>query len=285
MENFVPLPYNRISVREVEFPLNETTIRSALLGKEAYFETDYVVFRRGAECAVAGLLKDRPAGLFALIRAVEIVALPDSCRWIEDFTVDTGNPSALAEKAHASGTGAADTLVVNGRYEHVNFIHRPRSKVLHVFDVSPPTPPRLVDLTQQVIAYQNFPATRLAPHVKSILELTRHVRNKPLLFPCGVSEFKTRSNAFYLDQRPARQDWVLAGCERSAAIHRRLYGEDCPRIELCPRKLFSVDSGLAIMRCCMVEQRVELSDRVAVVPWGTDRSLIEQGCRALLAVE
>ncbi len=52
-DNIVPLPYNRVSVQKVDFELNETRIRNFLFGKEAYFETDYIVLRRGDECAVA----------------------------------------------------------------------------------------------------------------------------------------------------------------------------------------------------------------------------------------
>jgi hypothetical protein len=75
---------------------------------------------------------------------------------------------------------------------------------------------------------------------------------------------------------------MLVGCARSAQIHRHVYGDDCPRIELCPKYLFDERGGLALMRCCMVEKRVELFGRVAFVPWGADLSLIEEALRALL---
>jgi hypothetical protein len=39
---------------------------------------------------------------------------------------------------------------------------------------------------------------------------------------------------------------------------------------------------LALMRCCMVEKRVELSGGIAFVPWGADLSLIEESLRGLL---
>jgi hypothetical protein len=238
--------------------------------------------RRAGECAVVSVHKARANGLFWLIDDVEILSLSDSCRWIDDSDVDTGNPSALAEKARASGVSQAETLVVNGRYEHVNFIHRPRPLVIHVFDLSPPEPPRLLDMTRQVVAYNDFPAVVLTPHIQSIPELVRDVDDKPILFPCGVSQLKRHANAFYLDERPPRRDWVLVGCDKSRMIHRHLYGDDCSCIELCPKKLFSVNVFPALMRCCMVEQRFELSGRVVVVPWGAERSLIEHACQALL---
>ena len=281
-DNVVPLPYNRVSVQKVDFELSETRIQNFLLGKEAYFETDYIVLRRGDECAVAEICKASQEDLFCRIMEVEVISLPESCRWIDDPSVDTSIPSALAEKARGLGITASETLVVNGLYEHVNFIHRPRPLVIDVFDLTPPDPPRLLDMTRRVLAYKKFPAIVLNPRIQSIPELVRNVGDKPILFPCGVSQLKRMAKAFYLDERPCRQDWVLVGCERSRRIHHHFYGDDPPRIELCPKKLFVGDVSLGLMRCCMVEEGFEISGRVAIVPWGAELSLIEKALQALL---
>jgi hypothetical protein len=153
--------------------------------------------------------------------------------------------------------------------------------VIEVFDLSPPDPPRLLDMARRVLAHRDFPAIVVNAHVQSIPALARGV-TRPLLFPCGISQLKRTTAAFYLDERPSRQDLMLVGCARSAQIHRHVYGDDCPRIELCPKYLFDERGGLALMRCCMVEKRVELFGRVAFVPWGADLSLIEEALRALL---
>jgi hypothetical protein len=280
--NVVPLPYSRIAVQHVDFALNETELRSFLRGKETWFETDYVVFRRGKDCAVAEVQKAERKDLFCRITEVGIVSLPDASRWIDDFTVDTGNPSALAEKARALGVTASETLVVNGLYEHVNFIHRPQPTIIDVFDLSPPEPPRLLDMARRVLGNRNFPAVVLIPHIQSIPEMVRHLGDKPILVPCRVSQLKAMSRAFYLDERPSRQDWVLVGCERSRQVHCHVYGDDPPRIELCPKKLFFPERALALMRCCMVERSFSLSGNVAIVPWGAELPLIENAIRALL---
>lgn len=280
--NLVPLPYSRVAVRHVDFALNETELKSFLCGKEAWFETDYVVFHRGNDCAVVELRKESQGGMFCRIAEVGIVSLPDTSHWIEDSTVDTGNPSALADKARSLGITASETLVVSGLYEHVNFIHRSQPTVIDVFDLSPPDPPRLLDMARRVIANRNFPAIVLNPRVQSIPELVPHVDDRPILFPCGVSQLKALVSAFYLDERPSRQDWVLVGCERSRQIHRHVYGDEPPRIELCPKKLFATGDAPALMRCCMVEGSFELRGKVAVVPWGADLSVIEGAIRALL---
>ena len=169
--NVVPLPYSRVAVQHVDFALNETELKSFLQEKEAWFETDYVVFRRAKDCAVVELRKEKRNDMFCRITDVGIVSLPDTSHWIEDFTIDTGNPSALAEKARALGITASETLVVSGLYEHVNFIHRPQPTVIDVFDLSPPDPPRLLDMAKRVIANRSFPAIVLNPRIQSIPEM------------------------------------------------------------------------------------------------------------------
>ena len=283
MNNLVPLPYSRIAVQYLEADLDERAIRAFLHDKEVWFETDYVVFRRGSECAVATIMKTTPRNSFCRIVCVDLLSKPDRTYWMDDAGVDTGNPSGLAGKARASGIGSSETLVVNGLYGHVNFIHRPQPLVIDIFDLSPPEPPRLLDMTRRVLAHRDFPAIVLNAHIQSIPALARDVA-KTLLFPCGISELKRTTAAFYLDERPPRQDWVLVGCARSQQIHRHFYADDCPRIELCPKHLFDAPGGLALMRCCMVETRVECSGRVVFVPWGADLSLIEEALRTLLDV-
>jgi hypothetical protein len=283
MANLVPLPYSRVAVQHAAFPLDEKSIRGFLDGKEVWFETDYVVFRSGGDCAVARIVQRELPGFFRPIDSVEIVSLPESTHWVEDASVDPGNPSALAEKARALGVGPSETLVVRGLYEHVCFIHRPAPIVIDVFDLSPPEPPRLLDMARRVLAYRQLPATVIRPHVQPILDLTGDLAGRPLLLPCGISQLKSTVDAFYLDERPERRDWVLLGCERSRQIHRHLYGDDCPRIDLCPRQLFDAGDALALMRCCMVEKRVELWGNVAIVPWGAELPLVEEALTALIA--
>jgi hypothetical protein len=213
--NLVPLPYSRVAVQHVDFVLNETELKSFLRGKEAWFETNYVVFRQGGDCAVVELRKENRDDMFCRITDVSIVSLPDTSHWVEDFSVDTGNPSALAEKARALGITASETLVVSGLYEHVNFIHRPQPTVIDIFDLSLPDPPRLLDIAKRVIANRNFPAIVLNPRIQSIPAMVPRLDEKPILFPCGISQLKAMVRAVYLDERPDRQDWILVGCETS----------------------------------------------------------------------
>ena len=171
---------------------------------------------------------------------------------------------------------------MNGLYEHVNFIHRLQPTIIDVFDLSPPEPPRLLDMARRALGNRDFPAVVLNPHIQRIPEMVRHLVDKPILFPCGVSQLRSMARAFYLDERPSRQDWVLVGCERSRQIHCHVYGDDPPRIALCPKRLFGTGSALALLRCCMIERSFELAGNTAIVPWGAELSIVEHAIRALL---
>jgi hypothetical protein len=268
----------------VNIALDEPAIRAFLLGKEAYLDTDFIVFRSGADTAVVAVTKaeDPRRELFSRIVAVEVIGLPPSTRWADDATVDTGNPSALGRKALALGLAPSETLVVRGLYEHVNFIHRPRPLAIDVFDLSPPDPPRLLDLARRVLAYRDLAPVALHPRIQSIAELATRAGDRPILFPCEVTELN-RLPISYLDQRPARRDWVMVGCERSAQIHRHFYGDDAPRIELCPQKLFEHIERPSLMRCCLIEGGYQLSGQLALVPWGAQLSHVEGALEALIA--
>ena len=74
------------------FALNVTELRSFFSGKEVWHETDYVVFRRSNDCAVVEVHKADRQELFCKITQVDIVSLPDTTRWVDDFTIDSGNP-------------------------------------------------------------------------------------------------------------------------------------------------------------------------------------------------
>ena len=74
MKNFVPLPYRRVAVREADFPLTERALQENLLGREAYRRTEFIVLRRGAECAIAHIEKENLDDLFSPITSVELFA-------------------------------------------------------------------------------------------------------------------------------------------------------------------------------------------------------------------
>jgi hypothetical protein len=277
--NVVPLPYRRVSRQTFDGPLTEAGITAHLMGREAYRRTDFIVLQdRAGGTAVAAVVKDNDQPLFSPIVHVEVLALPDTCSYIHDEDTDVANRSALAELAHRRGLGADATVVVEGLYDHVNLIHHPDPLVLRIVEVAPPEPPKLYHLVQHVLSYADLPPIRLEFERIDVRALCAGISPKAYLLPCRSGGLDNLSApVFFLDERPAkREDWTLVGCERSLQFHRHYYGDEPPRVEMCPRKIVGNCDQLTLVKCCLLEFHVEKAANVAVVPWGTDLKMVEQ---------
>lgn len=286
MKNLIPLPYRRVSVQPVDVALDENAIKSYLLGREAYRRTDYIVLRRGERCAVVAVKKAGSEPLFSPITEVEVLATPDECVWTEDPAVDPGNPSQMAAKARALGLPPDATLIVQGTYEHVNFIHHPDPLVIRVVDVTPPEPPKLLSLAQKVLQYADLPAIHLELERIDLRALAAQVRDSSpaYLIPCEASGLDLDAPTFFLDKHPPRQDWTLIGCERSRQIHRHFYSAEPRYVEMCPRKRV-VSDGPTLLKCCLLETGIEVEGDTAIVPWGADLRMVEEALKALAGAE
>lgn len=283
--SFVPLPYRQVSVQSYDGVLTEPAIVEHLRGRNSYRRTRFVILRQGRECAVAWVDRESEAPLFSPITDVVVLALPETCIWLEDETVDTANPSALAAAALRSRAGEHATVVVRGMDEHVNFIHHPRPLRIRVVDVVPPAPSKLLRMTQQVLGYADLPAITLHSETIDLRDLARQLpAAKAYLIPCRASGLDFTVPTFFLDERPARQNWTMLACERSCQIHRHFYGEaDAPRVDFCPRNLAPSDGSPTIVKCCLLEDRIEIADQRAVVPWGASLKHVQAALEALVA--
>lgn len=280
--NLIPLPYRRVSVQRVAIPLTQTSICQYLLGKEAYRWTDYVVLCSEEGQAVARVEKASRKPLFSPITAVEVIALPPACVYVMDEGVDTGNPSAMAAKAASLQLGTDQTLIVEGLYGHVNFLHHPDPLVIRVVDVVPPQPAKLAALVRQVLSYAELPPVLVQEEFIDISRLAHQHPAPAHLFPCRASGLEGPGATYYLDERPSRADWLLIGCQRSREIHRHFYGDEPPWLEMCPRLLVGRDGRPTIVKCCLLEEEVAHEGELVVVPWGASLAQVEQGLRLLL---
>jgi hypothetical protein len=253
------------------------------MGRETYRRTDYVVLRKEEATAVVAVTAPDRESLFSPIDSVEIIALPDACRYATLPDVDTGNRSALAAAAHELGVGPEQTLVVSGKYGHVNFIHRPDPLVVRVVEVVPPHPPKLYDLAQRVLSYADLPPIRLELEGIDINQLAADSHPPAYLVPCRSGGLEgLNAPVFFLDERPAtRHDWVLIGCERSLQFHRHYYGDEPPRIEMCPRKLTGKRNEPTLLKCCLLEFENEIDGQITITPWGADLGQVESALRQL----
>lgn len=283
MKNLVPLPYRRVSVQKYAGEMTEAAIRNYLLGRETYRRTDFIVLRKDEATALAAVSAPDREPLFSPIDSVEVLALPDTCLFAVAPDTDPANPSALAAKAHDLGVGREGTLVVLGKYEHVNFIHHPDPLVIRVVEVAPPEPPKLLGLARHVLGYADLPPIRLELERIDLNDLAAGHTPPAFLVPCrsgGLDKFP--APVYFLDERPEqRQDWTLIGCERSLQFHRHYYGDEPPRIEMCPRRLAGKRGEPTLLKCCLLEFNIEMEDRIAVVPWGSDLKMVEEALRRI----
>jgi hypothetical protein len=285
-KNLVPLPYRRVSVQPYAGEMTEAAIRAHLLGREAYRRTDFVVLRQGAATAVVAITAPDRGPLFCAIDSVELLAGPDKCVFAESPETDPANPSALAAAAHELGVGPQGTLVVLGLYGHVNFIHHPDPLVIRVVEVAPPEPPKLFGLARHVLSYADLPPIRLELERIDLNDLAAGQHPASFLVPCrsgGLDQLP--APVHFLDERPARHDWTMIGCERSLQFHRHYYGDEPPRIEMCPRKLAGARGEPTLLKCCLLEFNIEQDGATMVVPWGADLKMVEAALRKLAGAE
>lgn len=285
-QNLVPLPYRHVSVQPYHGPMTAPAIVAHLLGKDSYRRTRYVVLEQGQTCAVAAVSRESEEPLFSPITAVEVLALPDTCVRVEDDEVDPGNPCSLGAKALALGLGPESTLVVHGMYGHVNFIHHPNPLKIRVIEVTPPNPPKLLGLARQVLTYaDHLPALQLMPQFFDLTDLAAQAPDaEAYLIPCRASGLNFKVPTYFLDERPERHNWTMIACERSRQFHQHFYGDEAPRIEMCPRRLAQNDGTPTLLKCCLLEDHIEVEGNWAIVPWGANLAQVEAGLKALAAL-
>jgi hypothetical protein len=283
IQNLVPLPYRHVSVQPYDGPMTAEAVRAHLLGRDSYRRTRYVVLEKGDQCAVAAVGRESEEPLFSDITQVEILALPDTCVLVEDDEVDPGNRTALAAKASEVGLGSEVTLVVRGMDQHVNFIHRPKPIKIRVVDVTPPHPSKLLRMARKVLSYADLPPIQLVSENIELGELAATAPDaEAYLIPCRASGLNLDRPTYFLDQRPSREDWTMIACERSRQIHEHFYGDEAPRIEMCPRKLAQEDGSPTLVKCCELEDNIELDGEWAIVPWGANLGQVEDALKALV---
>ncbi|GAC1309474.1 MAG: hypothetical protein NVS2B3_18670 [Vulcanimicrobiaceae bacterium] len=282
--NLVPLPYRNVSVQRYDGPMTPASIAAHLVGREAYRRTEFVVLRAGEgddpaiATAVVAIRKRDPEPFFSEILDVEVLALPETTTFAVAPETDVANPSALAAVARTHGVGVEGTMVVWGRYDHVNFIHHPDPIVVRVIEVSPPEPPKLYDMVEHVLSYANLPPVQVELERIDLRALCATVTPHAYLVPCrsgGLDDLG--APVYFLDQRPpTREDWTLVGCERSSQFHRHYYGDEPPRVEMCPRRLAAGHTERCLVKCCLLEFHTERDGNVGVVPWGSDLAMVER---------
>ncbi len=283
MTNLVPRRYRGVSVADVDVHLTTDGLRAHFLGREAYRRTEYVVARRGGKAAVLRVAKASEEPLFSPIIHVEVLAGPEDTALVSAADVDTAVPTQMARAARELAPGTR-CVVVQGRYEHVNFILEPAPVLLRIVEVVPPEPPKLVDQVRRISdVAEELPPVDLRPEIVDLETLAEAHPAGTYLFPCrGSGAAPAGAEVAYLDERPPRADWVLVGCARSREIHEHFYGDVPVCIEMCPRELAGPSEIPTLTKCCLLEEGVEREGLTVTVPWGASLAEVRKGLGVLL---
>jgi hypothetical protein len=282
MTNLLPHRYREVSLARVDEPLTADALRNHFLGREAYRRTRYIIARRGDAAALLEVETVSRTPLFAPITDVTVLALPHECAVLNEPTLDCDVPNQLAGIAEERAPGVR-CVIVHGRYEHVSFILDPHRYDVHVVEVIPPNPPKLLDLAQRVLdSAADLPPMRLVPVLIDLVDLAHQAVAPRYLLPCRVSGVVVGDTPIsFLDERPPRQEWVQIGCARSRELHRWFYGNAAPCIDMCPRELGKLHTGPLLTKCCLLEEEVDDEDVRVTVPWGSSLELVHEGLHRL----
>jgi hypothetical protein len=283
--NFIARPYRGVSVQETT-ALDSASLRSWLLSRRVYRRTEFIVAAAGDRHAVVQVEREPDDGdILARVRDARVLAGPEDVAFVADPSIDTGNATQMARAARASGRSAR-VYVVQGRFEHVNFIVEPSPAAVRVVEVVPPEPPKLLEMARAVVEYdEDLPPVELAFEPIDLRELAAAHPAEHYLFPCRCSGLDAGVPVDFLDAGPPQAaPWTLVGCERSRQIHVALYGaEPHARVDFCPRLLAGGD-GPTLIKCCLRERGIERVGPTTVVPWGATLEEVRQALRGLAGV-
>ncbi|MGI5135546.1 MULTISPECIES: DUF7714 family protein [unclassified Streptomyces] len=280
--NVVPGRYRGVAVAHVDGGLDAESLRRHFLGREAYRRTRFIVVRSGTDTALLRVRKESEDPLFSPIVEVELLASPAECAFVHVPEADVAVPSALAHAArrHAAGSPA---VVVQGRYEHVNFILHPEPLRIAVREVVPPSPAKLFDQARRILdTAEDLPPIELVPELIDLETLARRHPAKSYLLPCrGSGGDIPEAEVHFLDERPERADWTLLGCARSRQIHQWFYGFTPPGEDFCPGLYASDGDSAVLTKCCMQEEDIEHSEGTVSVPWGSSLEHVRRALSSL----
>jgi hypothetical protein len=280
--NFIARPYRGVSVQDAP-SLRPDALLDHVRSRRVYRRTEFIVAVHGGQRALVQLEREEGDGILVGVRDARVLAGPGEVAFAVDESVDTGNATQLARVADPGKL----VTVVEGRFQHVNFIYAPAPVRVRVVEVVPPFPPKLLDMARTVLEYdEELPPLQLDLVPIDLRELAAAHPSEHYLFPCRCAGLELGAPVDFLDAGPpAAADWTLLGCERSRQIHEALYGHDPhERVDFCPL-LVEGEPGpeLTLLKCCLRERGIERTGARMTVPWGASLEEVRAALKELVS--
>ena len=80
--NQIARPYSSLSVQDVDVDLTTAALTTYLMGREAYYQTEYLALRNGPDVALVAVRKQSDQPLFSPIVDVRVLAEPAEAAWV-----------------------------------------------------------------------------------------------------------------------------------------------------------------------------------------------------------
>ena len=274
--NFIARPYRGVSVQEYA---SLDGVLDRIKDRRVYRRTEFIVATCGDQRTLVQLEREDGDDILVPVKDARVLAGPDEIAFVRDDRVDTGNANHIARVATDK-----PVTVVEGRFQHVNFIWHPAPIRVRVIEVVPPYPPKLVNMAETVLEYdEDLPPLQLDFVPIDLRELA--TGSDHYLFPCRCAGLDLDARVDFLDAGPPEaSDWTLVGCERSRQIHAALYGHDPQtRIDFCPLLRDENTTDLTLTKCCLRERGIEREAARMIVPWGANLEEVRRALKELVA--
>ena len=287
----IPRHCREVALKKVPFPLTKRNIMAQASGKSAYTNTNYLILNNGQGWAVLKVDKTGEPGLFRKIQNVEIISLPEDTVYLENPEVDVQNASVMVRMAEEAGK---DALIVKGKFEHISFVHKERTTPLVVFDVVPPSPPKIAELAEAALGTGRIKKPiRIVAKIVDLNEVAKRRATKYVMFPCYASTLISSSNdaehTLYLDQSPVLKipvsELTLIGCDLSMRTFGSLYGEKPEFVNICPKEMVRDTSVRCLSRCCIIDEGHVIEGNAAYLSWGASVGEVEEAIIDLFGLE
>ena len=216
--NFIARPYRGVSVQDAP-SLEAGALLAHVRSRRVYRRTEFIVAVHGDERALVQLEREDAEGILVGVRDARVLAGPDEVAFVVDAAVDTANASQLARVA----VPGARVTVVEGRFQHVNFIVAPAPLRIRVVEVVPPFPPKLLDMARTVLEYdEELPPLALDLVAIDLRELAAQNPSDHYLFPCRCAGLELGAPVDFLTpaRRSPRTGRCLAASARARSMRR-----------------------------------------------------------------